>query len=169
MESSDDVQFHCYVGGGLGNSKDVLNGNINNPPKITSRYFNCFVQPGVTFFQKGIDVGLDIKANYVRLKYFNSDIFNRYDLWPDEWMSHDTALSFMNVEPAVSLRVGNERFKGIAQFGFTIPTLHSQNYFTVNTQSLFFVTLIKFSVGVGYNFNVESFQKNKLKSKKPQL
>ena len=120
-ESNDNVQYHCYLGGGIGNSKHILTGTTDKSPNVTSRYYNYFVQPGVTFFGKGVDVGLDLKANYVKLKYFNSDIFKRYNLWPDEWMSHDTALSFMNVEPAVTVRLGNDRFKGIAQLGFTIP------------------------------------------------
>jgi len=169
LENNEDVQFHCYVGAGLGSSNDAISGNLNNRPKVTSRYYNCFVQPGVTFFGRGVDVGLDFKANYVRLKYFNSNIFDRYKWWPNELMGKDTTLSFLNLEPAVTFRFGNKRVKGITQLGLTIPTLNSGNYFSVNTQSLFFITLVKFSAGIGYSINVESNKRNTHNSKRPLL
>lgn len=169
LETDDRVQFHCYVGGGLGKSLVALEGGVSLNPTITSQYYNCFVQPGVTFFSKGIKTGIDLKANYVRLKYFNSNIFDQYKWWPNELMGKDTSLSFLNLEPAVTFRFGKKRVKGITQLGLTIPTLNSGNYFSVNTQSLFFITLVKFSAGIGYSINVESNKRNVLSSKNPLL
>lgn len=145
--------FQCYGGGGYGSTKDKI-ANANQPnPEVNAKYFNIFIQPGLALTGKNFEVAFDLRANYVRLFDIHAYLYDEFEFWNTDFKFYsDTTINFMNLEPAVTLKAGGERLKGVVQFGVTIPTINSDSYFDVNTPALLGGSLIKFSVGVNYTF-----------------
>jgi hypothetical protein len=143
--------FQCYGGGGYGFTTDRIY-NANQPkPELSAQYYNIFIQPGVAFTSKYFDAAFDLRANYVCLFNIHAYLYNKFEWWNTDFKFYnDTTVYFMNLEPAITLKAGGEKWKGIFQFGVTIPTINSDTYFSVNTSSMFGTPLIKFSVGVNY-------------------
>jgi hypothetical protein len=145
--------FQCYSGGGYGITTDKIS-NANQPyPEVNAKYFNIFIQPGVAFTNKNFEVSFDLRANYVRLFNIHAYLYDKFEWWNTDFKFYsDTTLDFMNLEPAVTIKAGGEKLKGVFQLGLTIPTINSNSYFDLNTSSMLLVPLIKFSVGVNYIF-----------------
>lgn len=148
-----DGLFQCYGGGGYGETNDRIEGLGHPMPEVKAKYFNVFIQPGVAFTSKRVELAFDLRGNYVRLFNIHAYLYNEFDWWNTDLNFYsDTAVSFLNMEPAITIKAGGEKLKGILQFGVTIPTIHAKSYFAVNNGSLLLVPLIKFSVGVTYAF-----------------
>lgn len=153
FDNNKNVLFQCYGGGGYGITTDKLS-NANQPtPEMSSKYFNIFVQPGLSFKSKYVEVALDLRANYVRLFNIHAYLYDKFEWWNTDFKFYsDTTLHFVNLEPAVTMKIGGEKWKGILQLGLTIPTINSDSYFKVSTSSMLGAPLIKFSVGICYTF-----------------
>lgn len=151
--NNKDVLFQCYSGGGYGITTDNMN-NTNQPnPEINAKFFNIFIQPGLAYTGKYFQVAFDMRANYVRLFNIHAYLYDKFEWWNTDFKFHsDTTLDFMNLEPAVTIRVGGGKLKGILQLGATIPAINSSKYIEVNTSSMYLAPLIKFSVGINYTF-----------------
>lgn len=143
--------FQCYGGAGYGFSTDRIY-NANNPnPEVSAQHYNIFIQPGVAFTSRYFDAAFDMRANYVCLFNIHSYLYDKFEWWNTDFKFYnDTTVYFMNLEPALTLRAGGEKWKGVFQLGVTIPTINSDTYFSVNTSSMLGTPLIKLSVGVSY-------------------
>lgn len=145
--------FQWYTGGGYGTTTDKIINADQPDPEVNAEYFNIFIQPGVAFTSKYFEAAFDLRANYVRLFKIHAYLYDQFEWWNTDFKFYsDTALDFMNLEPAVTMKVGGERLKGVLQLGVTIPAINPNSYFKVNTASLLIVPLIKFSIGVNYTF-----------------
>jgi hypothetical protein len=149
--------FHCYIGAGLGTAKDKLrysDSTLSSYPNISSHYWNSFIQPGFSFFRKNLELSLDLKANYVKMYRIDGYLYDRFEFWNTDYNFYtDTSLSFLNLEPALTIRAGSGGWRGLCQLGMVLPSWNADNYFSVNNNALFGLTLLKFSLGVGYYFN----------------
>jgi len=145
--------FQCYSGGGYGITSDKMNNADQFYPEVNAKYFNIFIQPGLAFTSEYFEVAFDLRVNYVRLFNIHAYLYDKFEWWNTDFKFYsDTAIDFMNLEPAITIKVGDGKLKGVLQLGVTIPTINSNSYFDVNTSSMLGVPLIKFSVGVNYTF-----------------
>ena len=145
--------FQCYGGGGYGKTIDKIKISGQPNPEVYAKYFNIFIQPGMAYISKNIEVAFDLRANYVRLFDIHAYLYDQFEWWNSDFHFYsDTAVDFMNLEPAITIKGGGEKLKGVVQFGATIPTINSSSYFMVNTSSMLLTPLIKFSVGIVYSF-----------------
>lgn len=157
LDGKNDQFFHCYIGGGLGSAHDILkysDSTLSQNPKISSHYWNSFIQPGISFFNKNWEFALDLKANFVKMYRIDGYLYDRFEFWNTDYNFYtDTSLSFLNLEPAFTIRAGNNGWRGLCQLGMVLPTWRADNYFSVNNNALFGFTMLKFSLGLGYYFN----------------
>ncbi len=145
--------FQCYSGGGYGITTDKVTTASPPDPEMNAKYFTLFIQPGMAFTRKYFELAFDMRANYVRLFKIHAYLYDQFEWWNTDFKFYsDTALYFMNLEPTVTARAGGEKWKGVMQLGVTIPAIHSDAYFKMNTSSLLIVPLFKFSIGVNYTF-----------------
>lgn len=145
--------FQCYGGGGYGMTTDKIDNARQPNPEVNARYFNAFIQPGLAFINKNIELAFDLRINYVNLFSIHASLYNKFEWWNTDFHYYsDTSLYFVNLEPTFTMKAGGENLKGIFQCGATIPTINSQSYFMANTSSLLGFPLIKFSIGVSYVF-----------------
>jgi hypothetical protein len=145
--------FQCYGGGGYGWTQDVIEKPRQIYPKVSSRYVNFFVQPGVGLSRQFLDMAFDLKVNYVQLFDIQAQLYDEFDWWNTDFRYYsDTTLSFVNLEPSLTIRAGGKNWKGVAQVGVIVPTINPDSYFAVNTVSYLGFSLIKFSLGVNYFF-----------------
>jgi hypothetical protein len=151
-----NVLFQCYGGGGYGISKDKID-NANQPnPEMNAKYFNIFVQPGLSFTSKYFEVAFDLRANYVRLFNIHAYLYEKFEWWNTDFKLYsDTTLDFVNLEPAITMKAGGGKLKGFLQLGVTIPTINSDSYFAVSTSSMLGAPLFKFSIGINYTFDLK--------------
>ena len=133
--------FQCYSGVGLGSSSDRIDNPNTLSPEVNAKYYNLFIQPGLAFTNKNFEVAFDIRANYVCLYKIHAFMYDQFDFRNTNFQYHsDTSLSFINLEPTITIKAGGVRLKGILQLGTTIPTVHSKSYFDVNTASMLMLT-----------------------------
>lgn len=145
--------FQCYAGGGYGSSKDIIHYSTPPSPEAKAKYFNLFIQPGMAYINKGIEVALDLRANYVRMFDINASLYDKFEWWNTNFKYYSNAsLDFMNLEPSITIKAGSDKIKGIAQVGLIIPTINSKSYFDVNTASILIGPLFKLSFGLSYSF-----------------
>ena len=151
-----NLLFQCYGGCGYGITKDKID-NSNNPnPEVNAKFCNIFIQPGLAYTNKYFEVALDLRANYVRLFNIHAYLYDKFEFWNTDFQYYSNAtLDFLNLEPAVTLKAGGEKLKGVLQLGVIIPTINSTSYFNVNTSSMLIAPLIKFSIGINYTFGVK--------------
>ena len=145
--------FQCYGGIGYGITKDKMGNSNQSNPEVSAKYFNVFIQPGLAITGENFEIAFDLRANYVRLFNIHAYLYDQFEWWNTDFRFYsDTTLHFVNLEPAITIKAGGERWKGVFQVGLIIPTINSQSYFDVNTSSMLGVPLIKLSVGVNYTF-----------------
>lgn len=155
--SKENRLFQCYAGGGYGNTTDIIHDSNPINPEANAKYFNLFIQPGIAYLNKGIEVALDLRGNYVRMFDINASLYDKFEWWNTNFKYYSHAsLDFMNLEPNITLKTGNEKIKGILQLGLIIPTINSKSYFDVNTSSMLIGPLIKFSLGLSYSFGTKN-------------
>lgn len=144
----------CYSGGGYGYTSDRIDAADQTYPEVNTQYFNVFIQPGVAFINKNLEVAFDVRANYVRLFNIHAYLYDQFEFWNTDFQYFSgISLDFMNLEPNITIKLGNEKFKTILNTALTIPTIHPKSYFDINTSSMLIFPLIKFSVGINYTFN----------------
>ena len=145
--------FQLYSGSGYGYTSDKID-NGNQPyPEVSTKYFNIFIQPGLGIKSEYYDIAFDLRANYVRLFDIHAFLYDQFAWWNTDLRFYsDTTIDFMIIEPTLTVRAGGEKLKGILQLGVTIPTVHPNSYFEVNTSSMFGIPLFKISAGVSYTF-----------------
>ncbi len=145
--------FQCYGGGGFGSSRDIMHSAMPPEPEVSSKYMNVFVQPGVAYTDDNFEAAFDVRMNYVQLFNIHAYLYKEFEWWNTDFVYYsDTTLRFVNIEPAVTVKAGGEKLKGILQFGVTIPAVNSKSYFMTSSSSLLLFPLIKFSVGISYRF-----------------
>lgn len=94
-----------------------------------------------------------LMAEGIRLFNIHAYLYDKFEFWNTDFHYYsDLTLDFLNLEPAVTLKVGGKIFKGVLQLGVIIPTVNSNSYFDVNTSSMLVAPLIKFSLGISYSF-----------------
>ena len=148
--------FQCYAGGGYGSSKDIIHSSYPPNPEANAKYCNLFIQPGMAYVSKNIEVALDLRANYVCLFDINAYLYNKFEWWNTNFNYYSGAtLDFMNLEPSLTLKAGSDKIKGIIQVGVIIPTINSKSYFDVNSSSLLIGPLFKLSFGLSYSFGMK--------------
>lgn len=148
--------FQVYSGMGYGAAYDRIDSPGESVPEASARYFNVFIQPGLGFTYKSLDLGLDLRANYVRLFEIHAYLYEQFEWWNTDFQFYsDTTLHFVLLEPALALRGGGEKWTGVFQFGLTVPAIHAHSYFMVNTSSMLAFPLFKVSLGVSYSFGNE--------------
>lgn len=141
-------QFYGGVGAGHASNKII---NYANAPYVNANYANAFIQPGIAFTDKYFDFSFDVRANFVQMFNVNGYLYTQFEWWNTDFvLSKDTAFNFMNIEPAITFRVGDNRLKGFFQLGAIIPVYNAENYFAVNSASYLLLPLIKTSIGVNY-------------------
>lgn len=144
--------FQCYGGGGYGHTTDRINSGYEPNPQVNAKYFNVFIQPGIAHVSPNFEAAFDVRANYVGVFDINAYLFEQFDWWnTDLHFVGDTAIDFINLEPVITLKAGG-RLKGIVQFGMTFPVVHPDSYFATNSSAFMLVPLVKFSMGISYNF-----------------
>lgn len=146
--------FQCYGGFGYGGSLDkIYNSNTSlSNPEVSSKFFNVFIQPGIAYTTKNVEVAFDLRTNYVHVFDVHAYLYEEFEWWnTDSKYYNDTTFNFLNIEPTVTLKAGG-RLKSIVQLGLTIPTVNPKSYFAVNNTTLLIGTFFKFSVGVNYTF-----------------
>jgi hypothetical protein len=145
--------LQCYGGGGFGFSKDVMHNTRPPEPEVSSKFMNVFVQPGVAYIDDNFEAAFDIRMNYVQLFKIHAYLYNEFEWWNTDFVYYaDTTLNFVNIEPAITVKAGGEKLKGILQFGVTIPTINPKSYFMASSSSMLLYPLIKFSLGISYRF-----------------
>lgn len=143
--------FQCYGGSGYGSTTDRIYNTTTPNPEVNAKYFNIFIQPGVAYTSKNVELAFDLRANYVQLYKIHSFLYNKFEFWNTDFHYYsDTSLRFINLEPAITIKLGGEKLKGVLQFGATIPAIHPKSYFAVNTSSLLLIPLLKFSLGISF-------------------
>jgi hypothetical protein len=148
--------FQCYSGLGYGSTSDRIVSADQSVPEVKAEYFNIFIQPGIAFMNKYFNVALDLRANYVHLFNIHAYMYDRFEFWNTDFkFFSDTTLTFVNLEPAVTIKSGGDKVKGVLQFGLTIPAINSKSYFDVNTSSMMILPLINFSLGINYTFGLK--------------
>jgi hypothetical protein len=148
--------FQCYGGGGFGITRDKINYSYEPNPEVSAKYFNLFIQPGCAYTSKNFIAAFDLRANYVRLFDIHAYMYDRFEFWNTDYRYYsDTAISFLNLEPTVTLKFGGQQCKGIFQLGVTVPSVNSDAYFDVNTSSMLVGPLIKISMGINYTFGLK--------------
>jgi uncharacterized protein YodC (DUF2158 family) len=155
---SADGNWHLqwYGGAGWGDTKVNGSGYTEDPlqpePYATANFYNFFMQPGIFLSKKNIQLGFDIRANYVNMYDVTGQLYERFDWWDTEYIyTNDANLNFMLIEPNVTFKVGGEKMKAVFQMGVTIPTLNADDYYAVNSVENFTLP-IKMVFGVGYTF-----------------
>lgn len=152
MTENGSWYTQLYGGGGIGEARDVINYANQEDPKFTADYYNIFLQPGVFYRRKNIDMGFDLRANYVNVNNINAYLYEEFEWWNTDYVfASDSSLDFMIIEPTFTFRAGGRNLKGLFQFGLTIPTLNPDNYYAVNGGK-WFKSPVKFSLGVNYTF-----------------
>lgn len=145
--------IQCYGGGGYGATSDKIEDPKQLYPEVNAKYFNIFLQPGLAYINKNLELAFDLRVNYVNLFKIHASLYDKFEWWnTDFYYYSDTSLYFINLEPSLTMKVGGEKLKGVLQFGITIPTINSHSYFAVNTSSMLGFPLIKFAVGINYTF-----------------
>jgi len=143
--------FQCYGGLGYGNTNDKIYNTNNYYPEVNSKYFNIFIQPGLALTTKNLEIAFDLRGNYVQLFNIHATLYSKFEWWNTAFHYYsDTSLNFVNLEPTVTMKLGGKKLKGIFQLGLVIPVIHSNNYFMVNTSSMFALPLIKLTAGITY-------------------
>ncbi len=145
--------FQCYGGVGIGTTSDKIEHTTDPIPEVNAKYYNIFIQPGVGLINKNIEVAFDVRMNYVRLFNIHAFLTDKFEWWNSNFHYYsDTSFYFVNLEPALTVKVGGEKLKGLLQFGVTLPTINPDNYFNINTASVLLYPLLKFSFGISYTF-----------------
>jgi hypothetical protein len=145
--------FQCYSGAGYGTTTDKINNDNQPDPEVNANFFNIYFQPGLAFTSKYFKVAFDIRANYVRLFDIHAYLYDKFEWWNTDLKFYsDTTLDFVNLEPAITIKVGNGKLNGILQLGVIIPTINASNYIEVNNVSTYLDPVFKFSVGINYTF-----------------
>ena len=148
--------IQCYGGSGLGRTSDRIFNTSTPNPEVNAKYFNVFIQPGVAYTSKYVELAFDMRANYVQLYKIHSYLYSKFEFWNTDFHYYsDTTLNFVNLEPVITIKVGGDKLKGVVQFGATIPSIHPKSYFAVNNSALLLVPLLKFSIGISYTIGKE--------------
>jgi hypothetical protein len=143
--------FQCYGGVGYGNSNDKIGSSRALYPEVSAKYYNIFIQPGLSLKYNSLEIAFDLRANYVHLFNIHAYLYDQFAWWNTDFHFYsDTSLYFVNLEPAITMKLGESKLKGIFQLGMTLPVIHSHSYFQVNTSSMLAIPLIKISVGLTY-------------------
>ena len=145
--------FQIYTGGGYGTTKAKIT-YINEPnPVISANFYNMYIQPGVVFTGNYMDLGIDVRMNYVNLFNVNAYLYDSFDFWNTNYnFTSDSTLQFVLLEPNFTMKVGSKHLKGIFQAGLTIPIVNADGYFATNSDVFYFAPVFKLNIGVSYVF-----------------
>jgi hypothetical protein len=145
--------FQCYGGGGSGYTFDKIDYPNQSDPSVHANYVNLFVQPGIAYVSDYFQISLDLRANYLYLFNIHAYLYDHFEFWNTDFKYYSGAhLDFMILEPAITIKAGSPKLKGVLQLGAIIPTVNPNSYFEVNTGSYLVFPLIKMSLGITYTF-----------------
>lgn len=146
LNPAKSILFQCYTGPGLGRTKSINTGN-SSTVDFSAYYASFFVQPGIAYTEDNFDAALDIKANYLWMYDIHGRLYSEFEFWNTESQQvNNMMLHLINLEPAITIRGGGKKIKGVFQSGLVIPLYKSKNYLVMNQ-------FIKTSVGIYYTFN----------------
>ncbi|MCO6487195.1 MAG: hypothetical protein J5I98_02200 [Phaeodactylibacter sp.] len=81
-----------------------------------------------------------LRANYIQLFNIHAYLYDEFEWWNTDFHYYsDTTLHFILLEPTVTLKGGGEKWKGLFQFGLTVPTINADSYFMVYWRTRGFV------------------------------
>lgn len=151
--------FQYFGGAGYGNSNDKLVQSGEPGKVLQGQFANVFVQPGIAYVGENFNIGFDIRANYVNVFHIRAPMYTDFAFWNTQTQQHvDTSLSFANLEPAITMRLGGEQMKFHLQLGAVVPFYKPDAYLAVNNAAMLAFPLLKVSFGLNYRF---SLRKNK--------
>ena len=153
FENKESILIQFYGGGGYGKSQAKISSIMDPDPEVTGDFYDFFIQPGIVFTGKYVNMGIDFRVKYVQLYNINS-----YRLEDFEWWNYNYTLDpnydmeFVLFEPAFTLSVGGKHLRGLVQAGFTFPIINSEAYFGTSSGYFFNSSIFKCGVGIGYAF-----------------
>ena len=153
FENSESILLQCYGGGGYGKSQAQISSIFEQDPKVSANFYDFFIQPGVVFTGKYINMGLDFRVKYVQLYNLNSYKLEDFEWWNFSYtLEQNYDMEFLLFEPTFTMSVGGKHIRGLMQAGLTVPIVNSESYF--GTSSGFFLNapIFKFGVGLSYAF-----------------
>jgi hypothetical protein len=145
--------FQSYGGFGMGRSRAVIeNTSQSDFPEMSGKYLNFFIQPGIAYVSKHIDVAFDTRLNRVQMFDVRAYLYETFEWWNTDYtLYNDTTLSFAILEPTLTIKAGSPAFKGIFQLGATLPVYHPNEYYSVSSSDIF-APFMKMSIGIEYRF-----------------
>ena len=159
--ANDKGLLQFYGGAGVGNTSDKLHNVQQVPPEVKASYNNIFIQPGIAFINKNMEMAFDLRCNYVNINNIHAYLYDQFEWWNTDFHYYsDTSFYFVNLEPTFTMKIGGKKVKGFIQSGITIPTIHSDSYFLANSSSMAILPLFKFSVGITYSLGRKQPIKN---------
>lgn len=145
--------IQIYTGAGFGNASSHIENSLNPDPEISSKIFNIYVQPGITFTGKNLDMAIDLRTKYVKLYDVNAYLYDEFEWWNTDYQyASDSTLSFVLFEPAYTLTAGGKNLKGLFQAGLVIPIINSQDFYSSNSSFFLAYPFFKLSFGMQYRF-----------------
>ncbi len=145
--------IQIYTGAGFGNASSHIENSLNPDPEISSKIFNIYVQPGITFTGKHLDMAIDLRTKYVKLYDVNAYLYDEFEWWNTDYQyASDSTLSFVLFEPAYTLTAGGKNLKGLFQAGLVIPIINSQDFYSSNSSFFLAYPFFKLSFGMQYRF-----------------
>lgn len=153
--------LQLYGGTGLGRSNARMVNYPNSVPEVTANYQNFFMQPGIALNNPHFKLAFDLRANYVRVYNINANLYDQFEWWNTDFQFvKDTSISFLNLEPVITIKAGGESLKFLFQTGLTIPVVNPDSYFAVNNSDLLILPLFRLSAGISYSFGYEFGKKS---------
>ncbi|MBL0339872.1 MAG: hypothetical protein IPP71_02545 [Bacteroidetes bacterium] len=90
--------IQIYSGAGFGKTHDRIENSLDPNPEVSSDFFNFYVQPGITFTGKHIDMAVDIRTKYVKLYNINAYLYDEFEWWNTDYhYASDSTLDFFFV------------------------------------------------------------------------
>jgi hypothetical protein len=152
LDNQEEFLIQVYGGMGAGRSRAVIeDGMQTDIPEASGKYYNIFIQPGIAYVSKIIDVALDTRINRVQMYDVKAYLYEKFEWWNTDYRLYDdAALSFAILEPTLTIKAGSPAVRGVFQFGATVPVFHPEAYYSVS-----FSPLMKMSVGIQYRFGAK--------------
>jgi hypothetical protein len=145
--------IQIYSGAEFGSARNNIENSLDPDPEVSSDFLNFYIQPGITFTGKHIDMAIDLRTKYVRLYNINAYLYDEFEWWKTDYnYATDSTLSFVLFEPAYTFTAGGKNLKGLFQAGLVIPIINAQDFYSSNSSFFLAYPFLKFSFGMQYRF-----------------
>ncbi len=159
--SNNNILLQVYTGYGLGHSVNFIKSESSlTRPEMSANISSIFFQPGIAYTSDLMDVALDLRFKHVNMFDLNAQLYKEFDWWNTEYeFFNNSSITFGLFEPALTLKIGDENFRGIFQGGLTIPIANVDNYNRVNPYDFLALPFLKLGVGFEYKINTQKKRK----------